>query len=55
MKGMYSTLNVKSQDLQVIGLDSSEPDLDYGKIGRSQEKWMVEELHQAHEQACTGS
>jgi 3',5'-cyclic AMP phosphodiesterase CpdA len=49
VKGMYSTLHVKSQDLQVIGLDSSEPDLDYGKVGRSQEKWMIEELHQAND------
>ncbi|MEJ8543500.1 metallophosphoesterase [Methanothermobacter wolfeii] len=34
-------------DLTIIGLDSSEPDLDYGKIGRSQQIWMEEELEKA--------
>ncbi|MEM4195984.1 MAG: metallophosphoesterase [Methanothermobacter sp.] len=36
-------------DLTIIGLDSSEPDLDYGKIGRSQQIWMEEELERASE------
>lgn len=45
----YCTLKVKKKGLKVIGLDSSEPDLDYGKVGRSQEKWMIGELNRATE------
>ncbi len=33
-----------TDDLKVIGLDSSEPDLDYGKVGRPQQRWMEEQL-----------
>ncbi len=30
-----------------MGLDSSEPDLNYGKVGRAQQAWMEEELDSA--------
>lgn len=38
------TLSNDTGDLTVIGLDSSEPDLDYGKVGRPQQIWMEDEL-----------
>jgi 3',5'-cyclic-AMP phosphodiesterase len=38
---------VKNKDIIAIGLDSSEPDLDYGKVGRSQQKTMENELQNA--------
>lgn len=38
------TLTVKNDEIKIIGLDSSEPDLDYGKVGRAQQKRMEEEL-----------
>lgn len=41
------TLTNDTDDLKVIGLDSSEPDLDYGKVGRPQQFWMEEELLKA--------
>jgi 3',5'-cyclic-AMP phosphodiesterase len=47
MKNRYGTLNLKEKGIEVIGLDSSEPDLDYGKIGRAQQKWMENELQKA--------
>jgi 3',5'-cyclic AMP phosphodiesterase CpdA len=40
-------LNLKSKGLVVIGLDSSEPDLDYGKVGRAQQEFMEKELKHA--------
>ncbi|MGC9516353.1 MAG: metallophosphoesterase family protein [Methanomicrobiales archaeon] len=43
----YGTLNLKNSDMKVIGLDSSEPDLNYGKIGRSQQHRMENELKKA--------
>lgn len=43
-----NTINV-NDELQVIGLDSSEPDLDDGKIGRWQQLWMEKELKKAAE------
>jgi 3',5'-cyclic AMP phosphodiesterase CpdA len=46
----YATLNVKRNGLMVIGLDSSEPDLDYGKVGRAQQKNMEEEMIKASEE-----
>lgn len=49
MKNRYGTLNLKNKGIEIIGLDSSEPDLDYGKIGRAQQKWMEKELEKAHE------
>jgi 3',5'-cyclic AMP phosphodiesterase CpdA len=47
IKKRYGTLKVKSHGLKVIGLDSSEPDLNYGKVGRSQQEWMEQELEMA--------
>ncbi|AXV38469.1 MAG: metallophosphoesterase [Methanobacteriaceae archaeon] len=43
----YGTLNLKNNDIKVIGMDSSEPDLNYGKIGRSQQGRMEKELKKA--------
>jgi len=46
-KHRYGSITVKSnesQGIQVIGLDSSEPDLNSGKIGRSQQKYMENEI-----------
>ena len=36
--------------MKVIGLDSSEPDLDYGKVGRAQQNWMENEIRRADEE-----
>ncbi|MCE7698118.1 MAG: metallophosphoesterase, partial [Methanobacterium paludis] len=47
IKERYGVLNVKKHGLKVIGLDSSEPDLDFGKVGRSQQRWMENELENA--------
>jgi len=47
IKSRYGSLKVKKQGLKIIGLDSSEPDLDYGKVGRSQQNWMENELKNA--------
>jgi 3',5'-cyclic-AMP phosphodiesterase len=44
-----STLDLKDDGIIVIGLDSSEPDLDYGKVGRAQQQFMEKELKQASE------
>lgn len=44
IKERYSTLRVRNHEIEVIGLDSSEPDLDYGKVGRSQQRWMEDKL-----------
>jgi 3',5'-cyclic-AMP phosphodiesterase len=35
------------KEFKIIGLDSSEPDLNYGKVGRAQQAWMEEELDDA--------
>jgi len=43
----YGTLNLKNENIKVIGMDSSEPDLNYGKIGRSQQGRMERELKKA--------
>lgn len=40
-------LKNKNKKFVVIGLDSSEPDLDCGKIGREQQKWLEKELKKA--------
>jgi 3',5'-cyclic-AMP phosphodiesterase len=50
IKKRYGTLKVKGHGLKVIGLDSSEPDLNYGKVGRSQQEWMEKELQMAIEE-----
>jgi len=42
-----SILSVKNNEIKAIGLDSSEPDLDYGKVGRAQQKRMEKELDEA--------
>lgn len=34
-------------DLKIMGLDSSEPDLNYGKVGRAQQAWMEQQLDDA--------
>ena len=47
IKNRYGILKDKKHGLKVIGLDSSEPDLDYGRVGRSQENWMKQELKNA--------
>ncbi len=41
------TLVVKNNEIKAIGLDSSEPDLDYGKVGRAQQRRMERELKEA--------
>jgi 3',5'-cyclic AMP phosphodiesterase CpdA len=40
----FVALNLKKEGIKIIGLDSSEPDLDYGKVGRNQQRWMEKEL-----------
>lgn len=41
------TLDLKDKGLKIIGLDSSEPDLDFGKVGRAQHHYMEKELKKA--------
>ena len=50
IKNRYGILKDKKHGLKVIGLDSSEPDLDYGRVGRPQENWMKKELKNADEE-----
>jgi 3',5'-cyclic-AMP phosphodiesterase len=50
IKNRYGILKDKKHGLKVIGLDSSEPDLDYGRVGRSQQSWMERELKIADEE-----
>ena len=50
IKNRYGILKDKKHGLKVIGLDSSEPDLDYGRVGRSQENWMKKELKNADDE-----
>lgn len=40
IKKRCGTLDVRTSEISAIGLDSSEPDLDYGKVGRAQQKKM---------------
>ena len=47
IKKRCGTLDVKTPEISAIGLDSSEPDLDYGKIGRTQQASMERELKRA--------
>lgn len=47
IKKRCGTLNLKNNNLKIIGLDSSEPDLDYGKVGRAQQNYMEKELKNA--------
>ncbi|MCK9151628.1 metallophosphoesterase family protein [Methanobacterium alcaliphilum] len=48
LKHRHGTIENDTKTLKVIGLDSSEPDLDYGKVGRSQQIWMEKELQKAY-------
>lgn len=48
IKHRHGTLLTNDDEIKIIGLDSSEPDLDYGKVGRSQQHWMENELRKAH-------
>ncbi len=43
----YGTLELKEEAIKIIGLDSSEPDLGHGKIGRLQNKFMKDEITDA--------
>lgn len=43
----YSSLVLKDEKIKIIGLDSSEPDLGHGKIGRSQRRYMEHEIKSA--------
>lgn len=46
IRDRYGTLNIIN-DLKIMGLDSSEPDLNYGKVGRAQQAWMESQLDDA--------
>ncbi|MBE6493990.1 MAG: metallophosphoesterase [Methanosphaera stadtmanae] len=43
----YGTLILKDEAIKIIALDSSEPDLGHGKIGRIQTKFMKKEIEDA--------
>jgi 3',5'-cyclic AMP phosphodiesterase CpdA len=43
----FDTLKLHKKGIKIIGLDSTEPDLDYGKVGRTQQKFMQIELEKA--------
>lgn len=43
----YGTLLLKDEAIKIIALDSSEPDLGHGKIGRIQTKYMKKEIEDA--------
>lgn len=45
----YSVLELKEEAVKIIGLDSSEPDLGHGKIGRLQKQFMEDEITDAKE------
>ncbi len=47
IKNRFGTLKLNKKVIKLIGLDSSEPDLDYGKVGRTQQKFLEIELEQA--------
>lgn len=47
IKKRCKTSKVKNNEISAIGLDSSEPDLDYGKIGRSQQASLEMNLKKA--------
>jgi len=50
IKERYGILQVKDHGFKIIGLDSSEPDLDYGKVGRSQQSFMEDAMKNASKQ-----
>ncbi|WP_456482218.1 metallophosphoesterase family protein [Methanopyrus sp.] len=41
-----------SADLYVVGLDSSEPDVNYGQLGRERQEWLEETLRRIPDSAC---
>ncbi|MDR2967182.1 MAG: metallophosphoesterase [Methanobacteriaceae archaeon] len=43
--GELSWVLTKDDDLTVVGLDSSDPDVDKGHVGRPQQLWMENELN----------
>ncbi|OED30156.1 metallophosphoesterase [Methanosphaera sp. WGK6] len=45
----HSVLELKNEAIKIIGLDSSEPDIGHGKIGRIQRRFMEKELADANE------
>ncbi|WP_323737083.1 metallophosphoesterase [Methanosphaera sp. ISO3-F5] len=45
----YSTLDLEESNIKIIGLDSSEPDLDHGKIGRLQKRFLEREIKDAED------
>lgn len=45
----YSALELEDSKIKIIGLDSSEPDLGHGKIGRLQKRFMEREIKDAKE------
>lgn len=45
----YSALELEDAKLKIIGLDSSEPDLGHGKIGRLQKRFMEREIKDAQD------
>ncbi|MCD7781725.1 MAG: metallophosphoesterase [Methanosphaera sp.] len=45
----YGVLTLEDKAIKIIGLDSSEPDLGHGKIGRMQRKFMEKEIRDANE------
>lgn len=47
--GERSWVLTKDDDLTVVGLDSSGPDIDNGHIGRPQQLWMENELNKSLE------
>lgn len=47
IKNRFNPLELEKKGLKIIGLDSSEPDLDYGKVGRAQQKYLEMELENA--------
>ncbi|MDO5851423.1 MAG: metallophosphoesterase [Methanobacteriaceae archaeon] len=44
----FDTLELEDVAVKIIGLDSSEPDMDHGKIGRAQRIWMENEIDDAN-------
>lgn len=45
----YSSLDLEDSNIKIIGLDSSVPDLDHGKIGRLQRHFLEREINDAED------
>lgn len=43
----------KSNDIAILGLDSSEPDIHDGKMGLDQLEWLNDELNRIPRDLCT--